>query len=326
MRLIVSLDKYETLLLDNFQASFLNKVPELVSEPKRHVNFVLTNFHWTYQVQGTIEELLYDEDWVSRHRGDPQLIWTLLSQRLRSEQRKTALSCSSKHNLLFQDNPQLIEQMTNLGEGDIMWDLRPAQGQEPFWDIAVNLLLIDQLGIPGIYDSEALSAFLDLARNLILEGGFPSSAAREKDGLNSTPLHDRPALDTVQKYLERNFYDKELRQNDESKEKMLSAEDDDDHNHDDDYDDDDEIDERSGDADSALSNRNFEIWSLVRSCATLCRSTKESFEAVRAGLEDCGFYEENVRYGNQYISRKNDEKTNEDFKVRKYARMQTSYC
>ena len=327
--LIVSLDKYERLLLDSFQASFLHSVPELVPEPRRHLNFVLKNFHWTYMVSGTIEELLYDEDWVSNHRGDPQMIWTLLSQRLRSEQFQTALSCSSKHNLLFQDNPQLIEQMTKLGEGEIRWDLHPAQGQEPLWDIVVNLLLIDQLGIPGIYDSGAISSFLDSARSLILEGGSPSSVVREEEALDSTPLHDRSGLDTVKKSLERNFYDydKELRQNDESKEDIISADDDDDHNDDDDDDDDDdENDEWSGDADSTVSNRKFEIWSLVTSCATLCRSTKESFEAVRAGLEDCGFYEENVRYGNQYIPRKDDEEMNKHIKVRKYARIQTSYC
>ena len=323
--LIVSLDKYERLLLDSFQASFLHSIPELIPELRRHLNFVLTNFHWTYQVLGTIQELLYDEDWVSNHRGDPQLIWTLLSQRLRSEQLNSALSCSSKHNLLFQDNPQLIEQMTNLGEGDITWDLHPAQGQEPFWDIVVNLLLIDQLGIPGMYDSGAISSFLDLARSLIPEEELPSSVVRGEEASDSTPLDDRPGLDTVKKSLERKIYDKELRQNDESKKDILSADDDDDHNHDND-DDDNENDERSGDADSAVSNRNFEIWSLVKSCTTLCRSTKESFEAVRAGLEDCGFYEQNKKYGNQYIPRKDDEITNKVLKVRKYASIQTSYC
>ena len=50
--------------------------------------------------------------------------------------------------------------------------------------------------------------------------------------------------------------------------------------------------------------RELEIWSLTRSCSTLCRANSDTLEVVRKALQQCAFYENHEAYGNGYVHKR----------------------
>lgn len=274
----LSLDTYERKLLDSFRNAFWPSKDQdtLVHNSADHLGGIIYFWHWARKVVEDSDFIIYGEDWVSNHKGEGQKVWDALVRRLESESISSYQSCHSKLSKLLDDNPRL--QQTFLDTDFVV--------EEDVEDSHTNPTIRI---LPAHQDESYWDLVFDM--NLVDQLGLPGLVDRSlfedvsllNDHLNNTSDSASPSSPHSPAALLApdglsNFLPKE-----DSSEQLQTK------------------------------GKEFEIWSLVRKCSALERSTSEHLDIVGKALQECGFYAVHDRYADGFVHKKHKEL---DFKVK----------
>lgn len=278
---VVSLDSYEKKLIDSFKNTFFANGAHLLHNPRRYLREIVKRWHWSLKILRDSQHITYDNGWCSTHQGDCQVIWDALLRRLEKES-NTQYSCHSKLTKLLTDNPDLEVRFKRGNNGDIPdLEVVPAPNEEQYWDVVLELNFIEEAGLPDLTDAQIAPLVEKLSEELSC-----SSTEQEVKVPRIPDDFDTENFDLDSPETETNKLDQIL--GTERSNHEYTQED---------------QDNPLGSPDDDLPRRDraLEIWSLVRSCATLCRSDSDRQELVRIGLRQSGFHEKHETYADGYV-------------------------